>query len=222
MDISHLILIGIGIIVCIVWAEARAEKKKNEQAKELQEQKRLQEEQEREEERKLREEQQHEMERKRQEEYRRKLEEKYAAYDKMVSSIEAYPAAVSDIKAPKKAISFINDLTFSTITKRSDMTQLGNFVVLDTETTGLRCTSDEIVDIAAIRFRDFQPVSKFSMLLASKKPIPPEVSAVNHITDEMVAGCPCFQQVAASLVEFIGDDNIVGHNLPFDLKFIVH
>ena len=43
MEISHLILIGIGIIVCIVWAEARAEKKKNEQAKELQEQKRLQE-----------------------------------------------------------------------------------------------------------------------------------------------------------------------------------
>ncbi|MBD5162955.1 MAG: 3'-5' exonuclease [Oscillibacter sp.] len=107
-------------------------------------------------------------------------------------------------------------------TKNREFYAIPNFVVQDTETTGLKCSSDEIIDIAAIRFRNFQPVDKFSMLLAPKKSIPERITAINHITDEMVAGCPCFQQVALSLVEFIGDDNIVGHNLPFDLKFIVH
>lgn len=233
MEMPHLVLIGIGIIVCIVWAEARAEKKKTEQAKELQEQKRLQEEQKREEEEKQAAERRRiileenykrreEEARRKAEEIQRKREERYAAYDKMISSIEPYSVSISEGKAPKQSVSVVNDLTFSTITTRTDMAKLGNFVVLDTETTGLKCSSDEIIDIAAIRFRNFQPVAKFSMLLAPKKPIPERITAINHITDEMVEGCPCFQQVALSLVEFIGDDNIVGHNLPFDLKFIVH
>lgn len=156
------------------------------------------------------------------EETRKRIEEKYADYDKMVLSIEPYAVSVSEEKAPKRAASVVNNLTFSTVTTRTDMTKLGNFVVLDTETTGLKCSSDEIIDIAAIRFRSFQPVDKFSMLLAPKKPIPERITAITHITDEMVAGCPCFQQIALSLMEFVGDDNVVGHNLPFDLKFIVH
>lgn len=34
-------------------------------------------------------------------------------------------------------------------------------------------------------------------------------------------GKPYFGQVVESLQEFIGEDNLVGHNLPFDLKFVV-
>lgn len=150
--------------------------------------------------------------------YFKKLE----AYNNMVASIPKYSVPVSQKKSAKIAASFVNDLTFSTVTKRSNILKLGNFVVVDTETTGLKYTSSEIIDIAAIRFRDFQPVLKFSMLLAPSKPIPKEITTINHITDEMVSGCPCFQEIAESLVEFIGDDDIVGHNLPFDLKFIVH
>lgn len=156
------------------------------------------------------------------EEQDRKIAEKDVAYDKMLTSIQSYPISVSNEKAQKIAISFINNLTYSTITAKSNMETLGNFVVIDTETTGLKITSDAIIEIAAIRFRNFQPVERFVSLLAPSKPIPEQITKINHITDEMVAGKPYFQQIAASLVEFIGDDNIVGHNLPFDLKFIVH
>lgn len=150
------------------------------------------------------------------------FEKRYAAYDAMLASIQEYPIVVSSNKAKKIAASFINDLTYSTITKKSDIKKLGDFVVLDTETTGLKYSSNEIIDIAAIRFRGFRPIEKFSTLLTPIKSIPKEVTAINHITDEMVKGKPCFQQVAASLIDFIGDDNIVGHNLQFDLKYIVH
>ncbi|MBD5162954.1 MAG: hypothetical protein HDT14_13285 [Oscillibacter sp.] len=187
MEISRLVLIGIGIIVCIVWAEARAEKKKDEQAKELQEQKRLQEKQKREEERKLREQElatpkpaaqvtpepavqdasktaveeerklqkqmekeaaerrriileenyrrreeearrkEEEIQRKR-EEIQRKREEEYAAYDRMISSIHTHSVVVSDTKAPKMSVSCVNKLTFTTITKRTDMAKLGKIL----------------------------------------------------------------------------------------------
>lgn len=128
---------------------------------------------------------------------------------------------VSDTLAKKVAISKLNEITYSNITKKTPRDKLGDFVVIDTETTGLKPSSAEIIDIAAIRFRGFKPVSKFSTLLAPQKQIPPEATKINGITNEMVAGKPCFQQVAASLVDFIGKDNIVGHNLPFDLSFIV-
>lgn len=148
--------------------------------------------------------------------------ERDAAYNAMIAAIRPVTVTVTEEKAKKIAISFLNTLTYSTITARSNLEQLSNYVVIDTETTGLKCTSDEIIEVAAIRFRGFEPVEKFVTLLAPSKPIPAEITKINHITDEMVAGKPCFQQVAASLIEFIGNDNIVGHNLPFDLKFIVH
>lgn len=37
----------------------------------------------------------------------------------------------------------------------------------------------------------------------------------------MVEGKPLFGQIVHSLQSFIGTDNIVGHNLEFDLKFII-
>lgn len=150
------------------------------------------------------------------------LEKKHAKYDAMVAAIEDFPIAISDTKADKIKATYVNDLTYSTITRKSNMDKIGNFVAVDVETTGLKYGSCEIIEIAAIRFRDFKPISKFSTLLAPKKPIPQEATSVNHITDEMVKNKPCFQQIAASLSDFIGSDNIVGHNLPFDLKFIVH
>lgn len=37
----------------------------------------------------------------------------------------------------------------------------------------------------------------------------------------MVEGQPHFDVVASQLLTFIGDDNVVGHNLPFDMKFLM-
>lgn len=155
-------------------------------------------------------------------EQERRKTERDTAYQTMVNSIRAVPVVAAEEKSKKVAISFLNTLKYSTITVRSNMEMLGNYVVIDTETTGLKCVSDEIIEIAAIRFQGFEPVEKFTTLLAPSKPIPERITEINHITNEMVADKPCFQQIAPALVEFIGSDNLVGYNLPFDLKFIVH
>ena len=148
------------------------------------------------------------------------LQRKYQQYDEMLSNITTCELIIAD--EPAKII-FAKDqkeIAYSSITKKTPREKLGNFVVIDTETTGLKLTC-EIIDIAAIRFRNYKPVEKVSMLLSSKRPIPAEATAINGITNEMVSGQPCFQEIAKSLVDFIGKDNIVGHNLPFDLSFII-
>ena len=153
--------------------------------------------------------------------YLRRLEEEERQFDEMVANIKHISIGISPVLAPKILVKDQAPITYSTITKKTPRDKLGNFVVIDTETTGLRPVSCEIIDIAAVRFRNYVPVEKVSMLLSTKKPIPPEATEINHITDEMVAGQPCFQQIALALVDFIGNDNLVGHNLPFDLSFII-
>lgn len=138
-----------------------------------------------------------------------------------LDSLPEYEITVADKPAPKLSVSVCGDIEcgrFPTPKKRAG---LGDFVVFDTETTGFKPTVAEVVEIAAIRFRGWQPVEKFSTLCRPKNGINEEAAAVNGITEDMVEGKPLFGQVAASFRDFIGEDALVAHNLPFDIKFIV-
>lgn len=109
--------------------------------------------------------------------------------------------------------------------KTSNITPKGvydRFVVFDTETTGLAPYRDRIVEIGAVRFVDYEPVERFTVLINPERPIPPEVSDINGITDDMVAYSPTISQVLPAFEEFVGSDNLIAHNLHFDLKFMFY
>lgn len=150
----------------------------------------------------------------------KKRKDRMPEYKRMVAAMEAFPVAVSADGVPRQSLSVLEEIKYSTITKKTPRDGLGNFVSVDVETTGLDAETDEIIDVAAIRFRGFEPVSKFTTLLKPDKPIPVEATEVNRITNEMVEGKPAFRQIAESLADFIGDDALVGHNLEFDLGFL--
>ena len=95
-----------------------------------------------------------------------------------------------------------------------------SFVVFDTETTGLYPWRDKIIEIGAVRFRDGEPVETFHSMIDPEIHIPEMVTQINHITDDMVAGAPTAGEVMAAFDEFAGTDDIVGHNIDFDLRCI--
>jgi len=137
-----------------------------------------------------------------------------------VDEIPSVEIRVSDI--PSQPREFSDDvIKFSNITAKTPRRTIRNFTVIDVETTGLSEEKAEILEIAAIRFRNGEPVKKFHTLTAPTKSIPARITKINGITNNMVKGCPHFSLIAESLLEFIGDDNIVGHNLEFDLRFIM-
>ena len=70
-----------------------------------------------------------------------------------------------------KGITF-SEVTVSNITLKNSFEKLKTFCVVDTETTGLSCVQNELIEIAAIKFNDFEPVEKISYLIKPKKPIP--------------------------------------------------
>lgn len=92
-------------------------------------------------------------------------------------------------------------------------------IYYDTETTGIKPDKDRIIEIAA-----YDPVRKlrFEKLVNPGRPIPPEATAIHHITNEMVASAPSFAQVGAEFIEFCeGDVVLIAHNNEnFDLPFI--
>ncbi len=95
-----------------------------------------------------------------------------------------------------------------------------DFVVFDTETTGLYPWSDKIIEIGAVRFRDGEPVERFDMMVNPRIHIPQTITDITHITDDMVADAPAIGDALPAFEEFVGDDTLVGHNIDFDLRFI--
>lgn len=97
------------------------------------------------------------------------------------------------------------------------------FVAADVETTGLDPGGGHrICEIALLRFHRGTVVDSLVSFVDPLRPISPAASAVNGITDRMVAGAPRFADLYPSLVGFLGEDPLVLHNAPFDLSFLRH
>ncbi len=89
-------------------------------------------------------------------------------------------------------------------------------IIIDTETTGLNTSSDQIVEIC-ISVNDAPKVWRVRPTVA----IPATATAVHGITDADVAACPPFAAVAAEIVAVMSAaEVIVGFNLRFDLDII--
>lgn len=117
-------------------------------------------------------------------------------------------------------VSNLEQIKYSNITSKTNYERLGNFVVIDIETTGLSHIDNKITEVSAIKFEYWQPVIIFATLINPKTYIPENITKLTGITDEMVKNSPAFSDILFDLTNFIGSNNIVGHNLEFDLKFL--
>ena len=92
-------------------------------------------------------------------------------------------------------------------------------IFYDTETTGIKPDKDRVIEIAA-----YDPVKDryFEKLVNPGCSIPPEATAIHHITDEMVASAPPFAQIGAEFIDFCeGEVVLIAHNNDsFDLHFL--
>jgi DNA polymerase III epsilon subunit family exonuclease len=94
------------------------------------------------------------------------------------------------------------------------------FVALDLETTGSRAGTSKITEIGAVRFEGFREVGRFHTLVNPQRPIPPMITHITGITQEMVADAPRIEEVVPDLLEFLQGAVIVAHNAAFDVGFL--
>ena len=93
------------------------------------------------------------------------------------------------------------------------------YVILKVDTTGLNPDTAEIVKIDALKVIDGETYHFVSFVNPGCL-IPQEASSVSGICNEDVADAPTFEDIKESLLSFIGNLPIIGHNINFDLSFI--
>jgi DNA polymerase-3 subunit epsilon/ATP-dependent DNA helicase DinG len=97
---------------------------------------------------------------------------------------------------------------------------MDSLIALDIETTGSDTEKDLIIEVAAIRFNLRRVEAEWHSLINPGKPIPPAITLLTGITDQMLVNAPSIQEVAQDLSRFIGNSPIVGHSINFDLAFL--
>jgi DNA polymerase III epsilon subunit-like protein len=96
------------------------------------------------------------------------------------------------------------------------------YILADTETTGMKAT-DKVCELAWLEIdHDFNTVSSGYSLINPEMPIHYAASAVNGITDAMVADSPTIEQyMVASGFPLFGEDVVLTcHNASFDYRFL--
>ncbi len=94
------------------------------------------------------------------------------------------------------------------------------FCVIDLETTGTSPGKSMITEIGAVKLKGGVCLGTYQTLVDPGCAIPPQITVITGITESMVANAPRIESVTPSLLEFIADSVIVGHNVRFDLSFI--
>lgn len=85
-------------------------------------------------------------------------------------------------------------------------------VFFDLETTGINITRDRIVEISLLKISPNGKEEVKTRRINPEMPIPPESTAIHHITDEDVKDCPTFKQIAKSLAEMLEGCDMAGFN----------
>jgi DNA polymerase-3 subunit epsilon len=95
-------------------------------------------------------------------------------------------------------------------------------VVLDTETTGLEPEQGHrIIEIGCIEVVNRRRSGRvFHRYLCPEREIDPGALQVHGLTAEFLAGQPKFAEIAAELLEFLRDAELIIHNAPFDVAFL--
>ncbi len=100
---------------------------------------------------------------------------------------------------------------------------MNDFCFLDIETTGLDASKDSILEISFIRKKEGKIISSVDqVIIPNKSPLTPFVTNLTGITPEEVEKSGTrLEEVCEEIIDKIGDSVIVGHNIDFDIDFLV-
>jgi DNA polymerase-3 subunit epsilon len=96
-----------------------------------------------------------------------------------------------------------------------------SYAVVDVETTGTRAgAGDRITEVAVVVLRGGEVIRRFETLVNPERPIPPMITALTHITWEMVRDAPHFGEICGELLDVLSGNVFVAHNADFDWRFV--
>lgn len=95
-----------------------------------------------------------------------------------------------------------------------------NYIVFDTETTGLHPEVDKIIELSAIKFVDHVKVDEFSYLINPKVKLDSVITKITGLTDNDLKDAPTIKEVLPKFIEWSEGFTLVAHNASYDVKMI--
>lgn len=99
------------------------------------------------------------------------------------------------------------------------MTSLGNWSVIDIETTGIDPTYDQIIDLGYLQFEGTKLVKKYSSLVRTDVKLSKFIEKLTGISQKMVENAPLWDKVESELLDLDGH-NLLAHNAQFEEMFL--
>ena len=94
------------------------------------------------------------------------------------------------------------------------------YAIVDIETTGGRSKTDRITEVAIITLDNDRIIDRYETLINPGVKIPPMITRLTGISDEMVQDAPGFDEVADEIWKRTSESIFVAHNVNFDFGFI--
>ena len=79
---------------------------------------------------------------------------------------------------------------------------------------------DKITEIGIVLYDGNKIIKTYQTLVNPGRSIPPEITRITNITNDMVADAPFFYEVAKDVVELTEGTIFVAHNVRFDYSFL--
>lgn len=94
------------------------------------------------------------------------------------------------------------------------------YAVIDIETTGGNAARERITEIAVFVYDGAKIVREFQSLINPECNVPPFITRLTGISNEMLRDAPKFFEIARALVEVTEGCTFVAHNAAFDYSFV--
>lgn len=95
-----------------------------------------------------------------------------------------------------------------------------DYVVFDTETTGLDLSTDNIIEISAIKYINNKKVDEFSCLVNPNRTLDTFITKLTGIKQSDLNDKPTIEKIIPDFFNFIEDLTLVAHNAPYDIKML--
>lgn len=113
----------------------------------------------------------------------------------------------------------IKNIEHSKLKKEVEKEKSKEYVVVDIETDGLDINNNKIIEIGAVKVGKNR--EEFQRLIKIQGKLPEEIVRLTKIDDKMLEreGVP-IGEALKEFSEFIGEKNLVGYNVNFDIQFL--
>ena len=97
-----------------------------------------------------------------------------------------------------------------------------DFVVLDTELTGLNEKKDEIVSMGAVRIKNLRIdlEDNFYSNICPCQEVPKFSTLIHRISPRQARKSPPIAEILPDFLDYVGNSLIIGHNIDLDMAFI--